>query len=194
MIYEQIKKDNIQAMKDKNVVARSLFSVVMNKIKLEEIRKREKALELVDADVIAILQKTVKELEEEKANFAKVGNMAQVEAVEKQIKIVESYLPQMMNDEEIMLRHAVRSSVGSAREWLVKKMALTADICEAALKVSGVYPAWEYRRDSRLREDMVWIYEQMFADFVEIAPVIFGDDRKTCMTVKLYFHNYHSKS
>ena len=101
MIYEQIKKDNIQAMKDKNVVARSLFSVVMNKIKLEEIRKREKALELVDADVIAILQKTVKELEEEKANFAKVGNMAQVEAVEKQIKIVESYLPQMMNDEEI---------------------------------------------------------------------------------------------
>ena len=101
MIYEQIKKDNIQAMKDKNVVARSLYSVVMNKIKLEEIRKREKAQELVDADVIAILQKTVKELEEEKANFAKVGNSAQVEAVEKQMKIVESYLPQMMSEEEI---------------------------------------------------------------------------------------------
>lgn len=101
MIYEQIKKDNIQAMKDKNVVARSLYSVVMNKIKLEEIRKREKAQELVDADVIAILQKTVKELEEEKTNFAKVGNSAQVEAVEKQMKIVESYLPQMMSEEEI---------------------------------------------------------------------------------------------
>lgn len=101
MIYEQIKKDNIQAMKDKNVVARSLYSVVMNKIKLEEIRKREKAQELVDADVVAILQKTMKELEEEKANFAKVGNSAQVEALEKQMKIVEGYLPQMMSEEEI---------------------------------------------------------------------------------------------
>ena len=101
MIYEQIKKDNIQAMKDKNVVARSLYSVVMNKIKLEEIRKREKAQELVDADVVAILQKTVKELEEEKANFAKVGNAEQVQAIEKQIKIVESYLPQMMSEDEI---------------------------------------------------------------------------------------------
>ena len=101
MIYEQIKKDNIQAMKDKNVVARSLYSVVMNKIKLEEIRKREKAQPLVDGDVVAILQKTVKELEEEKANFGKVGNIEQVEVIEKQIKIVESYLPQMMSDEEI---------------------------------------------------------------------------------------------
>lgn len=101
MIYEQIKKDNIQAMKDKNVVARSLYSVVMNKIKLEEIRKREKGQELIDADVVAILQKTVKELEEEKANFAKVGNALQVETIEKQMKIVESYLPQMMSEEEI---------------------------------------------------------------------------------------------
>ena len=101
MIYEQIKKDNIQAMKDKNVVARSLFSVVMNKIKLEEIRKREKAQELVDADVVAILQKTIKELEEEKTNFAKVGNAEQVEVIEKQMKIVEEYLPQMLSEEEI---------------------------------------------------------------------------------------------
>lgn len=101
MIYEQIKKDNIQAMKDKNVVARSLYSVVMNKIKLEEIRKREKAEALVDADVVAILQKSIKELEEEKANFAKVGNTEQVEVIAKQIKIVESYLPQMMSEEEI---------------------------------------------------------------------------------------------
>ena len=43
MLYEEIKKANIQAMKDKDVVARSIYSVLLNKIKLEEIRKREKA-------------------------------------------------------------------------------------------------------------------------------------------------------
>lgn len=101
MIYEQIKKDNIQAMKDKNVVARSIYSVVMNKIKLEEIKKREKALELVDADVVAILQKSIKELEEEKVNYSKVGNAEQVAVIEQQVKIIASYLPQMMSEEEI---------------------------------------------------------------------------------------------
>ena len=32
---EQIKKANIQAMKDKDTVARSIYSVVLNKIMLE---------------------------------------------------------------------------------------------------------------------------------------------------------------
>ncbi len=76
--------------------------------------------------------------------------------------------------EEIFLRHAVRSSVETAREWLVKKMALAADICGASLKVNGVYPAWEYRRDSRLREDMVRIYEQMFGAAPKVEAIHAG--------------------
>ena len=66
MIYEEIKKANIQAMKDKDTVARSFYSVLLNKVKLEEIRKREKGEEIVDADVVSILQKTIKELVDEK--------------------------------------------------------------------------------------------------------------------------------
>lgn len=79
-----------------------------------------------------------------------------------------------MGEEEILLRHAVRSSVGTAREWLVKKMALAADICGASLKVNGVYPAWEYRRDSRFREDMVCIYEQMFGVTPKVEAIHAG--------------------
>ena len=39
---EQIKKANIQAMKDKDGVARAIYSVVINKAMLETIKKREK--------------------------------------------------------------------------------------------------------------------------------------------------------
>ena len=39
------RKANVQAMRDKDTVARSIYSVLLNKIKLEEIKKREKEIE-----------------------------------------------------------------------------------------------------------------------------------------------------
>ena len=101
MLYEEIKKANIQAMKDKDVVARSIYSVLLNKIKLEEIRKREKGQEIVDADISNILQKAIKELTEEKENYEKVANGEQVATISRQIEIASKYLPKMMSDEEI---------------------------------------------------------------------------------------------
>ncbi len=101
MIYDELKKANVQAMKDKDNVARSFYSVLLNKIKLEEIRKREKAEELVDADVVNILQKTIKELNDEKEGYTKVGNADEVQNISSQIAIAEKYLPKMMSDEEI---------------------------------------------------------------------------------------------
>ena len=101
MIYDEIKKANVQAMKDKDVLARSIYSVLLNKFMLEVIRKREKGEELNDADASNILQKTIKELSEEKENFLKVGNTEQAQNTEKQIAIVEQYLPKMLSREEI---------------------------------------------------------------------------------------------
>ena len=39
MLYEKIKQANVQAMKDKDAVARSIYSVLLNKIMLENIKK-----------------------------------------------------------------------------------------------------------------------------------------------------------
>ncbi len=101
MIYDEIKKANVQAMKDKDSVARSIYSVLLNKIKLEEIRKRENGSSIEDADVVAILQKTIKELNDEKENYVKVGNQDEVENILRHIEIASKYLPQMMSEEEI---------------------------------------------------------------------------------------------
>ena len=101
MLIDEIKKANVQAMRDKDTVARSIYSVLLNKIKLEENRKREKGEDLVDADVSNILQKAIKELEDEKSNYAKVGNAEEVEKIEKQISIAGKYLPKMLSEDEI---------------------------------------------------------------------------------------------
>ena len=101
MINDELKKANIQAMKDKDQIARSIYSVVLNKTMLESIKKREKGTDLEDADVVQILQKTIKELTEEKENFIKVGNTEQVKVLERQIDIVSAYLPKMLSSAEI---------------------------------------------------------------------------------------------
>ena len=101
MIIDEIKKDNVQAMKDKNTVARTIFGVVTNKHLLQSIEKRKAGGEMTDADMVAILQKTIKELNEEAENYAKVGNNVQVEEINAQKAILEKYLPKMMSEDEI---------------------------------------------------------------------------------------------
>ncbi|MDE6583191.1 MAG: GatB/YqeY domain-containing protein [Clostridia bacterium] len=101
MIEEEIKRANIQAMKDKDTVARAFYSVLMNKIMLEKIAKRESGKEIVDADVSNIIQKLIKELNDEKENYTKVGNTEQVANIERQIEIASTYLPKMLSREEI---------------------------------------------------------------------------------------------
>lgn len=101
MLYDEIKKANVQAMKDKDSVARSFYSVVLNKIMLENIKKREKGEEVNDSDIANILQKTIKELEEEKENYRKVNHMDEVKNIEVQIEIAKKYLPKQLTKEEI---------------------------------------------------------------------------------------------
>ncbi|MBP3620054.1 MAG: GatB/YqeY domain-containing protein [Clostridia bacterium] len=101
MIEEQIKKANIEAMKNKDTIARGFYSVLLNKILLEKIAKGDRNTLLPDADVSNIIQKVIKELNDEKANYEKVGNVEEVANLNKQIEIASTYLPKMLTKEEI---------------------------------------------------------------------------------------------
>ncbi len=101
MIYQQLKDANIAAFKNHDTNARAILSVLLNKIKLAEIDKRTQNAELTDADVVQILQKSLKELSEEKEAFARANREENVKALEAQMAFVSSYLPKMMSKEEI---------------------------------------------------------------------------------------------
>ncbi len=101
MIIDEIKKANIIALKEKNVIARSIYSVLLNKIKLAEIERREKGEVLNDVDVVLILQKAVKELEDEKQNYLKANNNEESNNIQTQIDIVKNYLPKLLSQQEI---------------------------------------------------------------------------------------------
>lgn len=110
MIIDEIKKANMQAMKDRNVQARAIYGVVMNKAMLNKIEKKEKGLEQTDADLVQILQKTIKELDEERENYIKAGNNAQAENILKQKNLISVYLPKMLSEDEI------RSVIGALED------------------------------------------------------------------------------
>lgn len=101
MVYQQLKEANVAALKNHDANARAILSVLLNKIKLVEIEKRTANADLTDADVVAVLQKTLKELDEEKQAFERAGRTENVQALNAQIAFVSAYLPKMMTDEEI---------------------------------------------------------------------------------------------
>ena len=101
MILDEIKKANIVALKEKNQTARAIYSIVMTKAMLETVKKREKNEELTDADMVQILQKTIKELTDEADSYVKANKPEQAQEIEKQKEIISVYLPKMLSEDEI---------------------------------------------------------------------------------------------
>lgn len=64
--------------------------------------------------------------------------------------------------DEVCMTYLVRSSVTSEKDYMVAKITNFADVLGCESTVSGVYPAWEYRRDSRLCGIMCDAFEKIY--------------------------------
>ena len=101
MTLEQFKKEKILAMKNKDKDGVDALNVIITKIMNLTIEKRAVNQEVTEGDVDTIIQKAVKELEEEREGFMKAGRQANVESLTKQIEVVKKYLPKLLSEEEI---------------------------------------------------------------------------------------------
>lgn len=79
-----------------------------------------------------------------------------------------------LTEESFELRYALRSSVGTALKYLCAKMRMIAEQLGAELAVGSEYPAWEYKRDSKLREDMAEVYRKMYGTEMKIEAIHAG--------------------
>ena len=101
MIIDEIKKRNMQAIKDRDANARAILGIIMNKYLLLNVEKRAKNEEVTDADMVSLLMKTIKELADESEVYEKAGRMEQAKEIDEQKKLIEIYLPKMMSEDEI---------------------------------------------------------------------------------------------
>ena len=101
MLIDEISKANIESLKARDQVARAIYSVILSKYKANEIELKAAGKEITDADLVKIITKTIKELDEEKESYEKAGRKEQAESISVQKSLIEKYLPKLMSEEEI---------------------------------------------------------------------------------------------
>ena len=66
------------------------------------------------------------------------------------------------DEEKITIDQSLRSSVGSSKKALIRKVTSITEVFGGSYTASGEYPGWKFRQDSDLREHMVSVYEKMY--------------------------------
>ena len=79
-----------------------------------------------------------------------------------------------IKDTELIIQFSVRSSVESEKRELLQRIDNLVSYLGGNVTVTGEYPAWEYKSDSRLRRIMVDIYEKMFHEAPDVKTIHAG--------------------
>ncbi len=69
---------------------------------------------------------------------------------------------------------SVRSSVNTEKEELLDKLKKLAEMFDGTYTQMGEYPAWEYKKESRLRDVMVRVYREMFGKEPKVEAIHAG--------------------
>lgn len=99
MLIDQIKKENLLAMKERNQNKKNIMSLLIARYTAIITSGQNK--EVTDADVVALVMKVKKELEEEKAGYEKANRPEQAANIAAQIAAIEPLLPKMLSEAEI---------------------------------------------------------------------------------------------
>lgn len=67
-----------------------------------------------------------------------------------------------LTEEELLTSSGIRSSVEAAKNAVSNKIEYLTEFLGGEYKIEGAYPAWEYRKDSPLRDKMVEVYKEMY--------------------------------
>ena len=89
------------ALKNKDTNAQNVMGVLIAAYQKAESDKKVKGQEMTDADMVSILNKVLKELEDEKAMYESANRTVEAANSLAQMEIVKSYMPAMMSEEEV---------------------------------------------------------------------------------------------
>jgi len=129
MLYEQLQAEQITALKTKDTLKLQTIRGIIALIKNKEI---EKKAPLSEEEVVEMVKKTKKELLESIESFTKGGRADLTEESQKQLAIVNTYLPPELSDAD--LEQAVKALIASNSEAISKNPKAIIGICMKELK------------------------------------------------------------
>ncbi len=106
-----------------------------------------------------------------------------------------------LSEQEAALTFAVRSSVNQNKDALIGKLQQIAKAYGAAYTERGTYPAWEYKKDSPLRDAFVAAFEKLYHKAPKVEAIhaglecgLFGEKIKDldCISLGPQMHDIHT--
>lgn len=77
-------------------------------------------------------------------------------------------------EDAIIMTYSVRSSVEKEKDALCKTLTALAEEYGGSTEISGAYPAWEYRKESPLREHMCAVYQRLYGRPMRVEAIHAG--------------------
>ena len=96
---------------------------------------------------------------------------------------------------------SVRSSVNAEKQELLEQLKKLAELHDGSYSEMGDYPAWEYKKESALRDTMVDIYTKMFGTEPKVMAIhaglecgLLGEklDGLDCVSIGPQMHDIHT--
>ncbi|MFA5207704.1 MAG: GatB/YqeY domain-containing protein [Candidatus Paceibacterota bacterium] len=137
MIVEEIKKDLISALKEKNETTVSTLRMVTSSIFNKEMEKRVKVLEaepnlseeqikekikLNDEEVIEVISSEVKKRRDSITQFEQGGRADLIEKEKTELEVLKKYLPKELTEDEI--RKIVKDSITKSGATTMKDIGI----------------------------------------------------------------------
>ena len=140
---DKITEDMKTAMRARDTARLGTVRLLLAAIKQKEVDER---VELTDADVLAIIDKMVKQRRESIAQFEKAGRNDLADSEKAEIAVLSAYLPQQMSEAEVAA--AIAAAIAETGASGAKEMGKVMGLLKSRLagrtdmgKVSGLVKA-----------------------------------------------------
>ena len=124
MLKQQLKDDLKKAMLAKDSETTSVLRMVISAVGYFEIQKGGAGYEATDEDVLQVIQKEAKQRRDSIEQFRNGGREEMALKEEKELQILQIYLPQQMTEEEIknLVEEAIAQTGASSPQDMGKVM------------------------------------------------------------------------
>lgn len=114
---DKLMNDLKESMKNKDQLRKSVVTLVRSAIKQREVDER---VELSDDDILEIISKQLKQRKDALEEFKKSQREDLVEEAENEIKVLMTYLPEQLTDEELQV--IIRETINQVGATSMKDM------------------------------------------------------------------------
>lgn len=125
----KLQEDLKEAMKNKDNFKRDVIRFLMSALKQIEVDERK---ELSDADIMKIIQKSLKQRDDAATAFKEAGREDLYEKEMSEAGILKSYLPEQLSDDALkaLIEHHIQAQGITSLKELGKLMPILLNECE----------------------------------------------------------------